>query len=161
MRDLRGWAREGRLLAVLMHGTRPHGLSDLDGLCAVDFLLQHPSVLWRFARLSQTAWAPSILPTQQETRSTEETFLAWKRSLAGQVIVPMLRRLIARALIERDSLYLRLTPSGHAAARRLQGRLAPERHERIERVIAEFRANPQLAHTRLRDVLVGDGPDGD
>ena len=65
----------------------------------------------------------------QETRSTEETFLAWKRSLAGEVIVPMLRRLIARGLVERDSLYLRLTATGHAAAQRLQAGLAPERHE--------------------------------
>jgi hypothetical protein len=156
MRDLRGWAREGRLLAVLMRGTRPDGLSDLDGLCAVDFLLQHPSVLQQFARLSQTAWATSLLPSLQETRSTEETFLAWKRSLAGEVIVPILRRLIARGLVERDALYLRLTGTGHAAAQRLQAGLAPERHERMERVIAEFRADPERAHTRLRRALVGD-----
>jgi len=156
MRDLRAWAREGRLLAVLMHGTRSDALSDLDGLCAVDFLLQHPSALWRFARLSQAAWSPSLLPSPQETRSTEETFLAWKRSLAGQVVVPMLRRLIARGLIERDSLYLRLAAPGHAAAQRLQDGLAPERHERIERVISEFRVDPEQAHTRLRRVLVGE-----
>lgn len=157
MRDLRAWAREGRILAVLMHGTRSDGLSDLDGLCTVDFLLQHPSVLRRFARLSQTAWAPSLLPSVEEARSTEETFLAWKRSLAGQVIVPMLRRLIARELIERDSLYLRLTAPGHAAAQRLQDELATERHERIERVIADFRVDPRQANTRLRRVLV-EGP---
>jgi DNA-binding MarR family transcriptional regulator len=154
MRDLRAWAREGRLLAVLVRGTRSDGLSDLDGLCAVDFLLQHPSMLRRFARLSRTAWSPSLLPSLQEARSTEETFLAWKRSLARQVIVPMLRRLVARGLIERDSLYLRPTAPGHAAAQRLQDELAPERHERIERVIAEFRVDPEQANTRLRRVLV-------
>ncbi len=156
MRDLRAWAREGRLLAVLVRGTRSDGLSDLDGLCAVDFVLQHPSVLRQFARLSQTAWSPSLLPSLQETRSTEETFLAWKRSLAGEVVVPMLRRLIARGLVERDSLYLRLTAPGHAAAQRVQDGLSPERHERTERVTVEFRVDPERAHTRLRRVLVGD-----
>ncbi|HXC24079.1 MAG TPA: hypothetical protein VNU28_05795 [Solirubrobacteraceae bacterium] len=156
MSDLRAWAREGRLLAVLMLGTRSDGLSDLDGLCAIDFLLQHPSVLQQFARLSQTTWAPSILPSPQETRSTEETFLAWKRSLAGEVIVPALRRLIGRGLVQRDSLYLGLTATGHGAAQSLQARLAAERHERTERVVAEFRVDPERAHTHLRRVLVGD-----
>jgi hypothetical protein len=156
MRDLRTWAREGRLLAVLMRGTRSDGLSDLDGLCAVDFLLQHPSVLRQFAHLSQSAWSSSLLPSLQETRSTEEAFLAWKRSLAGQVIVPILRHLIARWLIERDSLYIRLTARGRAAAQGLQDELSPERYERIARVIAEFRVDPKQAHARLSRVLLGD-----
>ena len=156
MRDLRAWAREGRLLEVLMHGTRSDGLSDLDDLCAVDFVLQHPSVLRQFARLSQTAWSPALLPSPQESRSTEETFLAWKRSLAGEVIVPMLRRLIARGLVKRDSLYLRLTTSGYEAAQRLQVGLAPERQERAERVTAEFRVDPDRAHTHLRRTLAGE-----
>jgi len=156
MGDLRAWAREGRLLAVLVHGTRSDGLSDLDGLCAVDFLLQHPSVLRRFARASQTAWSSSLLPSLQETRSTEETFLAWKRSLAGQVVVPVLRRLIARGLVERDSLYLRPTARGRAAAEGLEEGLAPERHDRLVRLIAEFRIDPERAHTQLSRILVGD-----
>ena len=57
---------------------------------------------------------PNVLPRVTETESSEEALLGWKRSVAGGVVVPMLRRLLGRGLVERRHLTLAL----NAARRR-------------------------------------------
>lgn len=153
MPDLRTWAREGRLMVVLASGTREPAVSDVDTVLAVDFLLQHPSVLERFVRYSDHAWTPDALPTVQETESSEEALLGWKRSVASGVVVPMLRRLLGRGLVQRRDLTLALSPLGVGAADRLAGAMAPEQRGRVELLAAEFRANPELARERLTSAL--------
>lgn len=153
MPDLRAWAREGRLMVVLACGTRASAISDMDGILAVDFLLQHPSVLERFARYSDHRWAPAELPSVQETDSSEEALLGWKRSVAGGVVVPMLRRLIGRGLVERNGLTLGLSAAGVAVADQLAAVMTPERRGRVELIASEFRADPDDARKRLTSAL--------
>ena len=153
MPDLRTWAREGRLMAVLACGTQQPAVSDVDGVLAVDFLLHHPSVLQRFARSSDHVWAPSVLPSVTETESSEEALLGWKRSVAGGVVVPMLRRLVGRGLVQRLGLTLALTSLGVGTADQLAAAMAPEQRGRVELLTAEFRANPELALERLTSAL--------
>ncbi len=143
-------------MVVLAEGTSLDALSELDGLVAVDFLLQHPPVLERFAPLSERAWASMVLPSTQEAQSSEEAFLRWKRSVAGRVVVPMLRRLIGRGLVERRWAFLALTPSGAEATQKLTEVMAPDRRRRAAVIAAQFRANPDQAHENLHRALTGD-----
>ena len=76
-------------MVVLACGTREPQVSDVDGIMAIDFLLQHPSVLQRFARLSNHGWRSDVMPRVTETDSSEEALPGWKRSVAGGVVVPM------------------------------------------------------------------------
>jgi hypothetical protein len=153
MPDLRTWAREGRLMVVLACGTREPQISDIDGVLAVDFLLQHPSVMLRFASLSTHAWRPDVMPRVTETDSSEEALLGWKRSVAGGVVVPMLRRLLGRGLVERRGITLALTAAGVGTADRLASAMAPPKRERVELLAGEFRADPLLARQRLTSAL--------
>lgn len=153
MPDLRSWARDGRLIVVLAAGTRAEAISDLEGLPAVDFLLQHPSALERFARFSDPAWAPATLPSVQEAESSEEALLRWKRSVASDVVVPMLGRLIGRGLVRRQGLTLTLTPTGADAATQLAEGMGADRRDRVKLVTAEFRADPEQARRRSLNAL--------
>lgn len=153
MPDPRAWAREGRLMVVLAQGTRAPALSDLDGLLATDFLLQHPSVLERWARLSDHAWTTTLLPSSQEAESSEETLLRWKRSVADGVVVPILRRLIGRGLVERHGVAVGLGRKGLDAANRLSAAMAADRRDRVKLVTADFRADPARARQRLWSTL--------
>lgn len=140
-------------MVVLAHGTRTPALSDLDGLLATDFLLQHPSVLERWARLSDHEWTTALLPSSQEAESSEEALLRWKRSVAGGVVVPMLRGLIGRGLVERQGVVVGLGRKGLDAAGRLSAAMAPDRRDRVKLVTAEFRADPAWARQRLWSAL--------
>jgi hypothetical protein len=155
MPDLRTWAREGRLMVVLACGTREPQVSDVDGILAVDFLLQHPSVLQRFARLSDHAWRPEVMPRATETDSSEEALLGWKRSVAGGVVVPMLRRLLGRGLVERRGITVALTALGVSTADQLAAEMTAEQRNRVELLAAEFRADPDVARKRLTSALSG------
>jgi hypothetical protein len=140
-------------MVVLACGTREPQVSDVDGAVAIDFLLQHPSVLQHFASLSGQAWRPDILPQVTETDSSEEALLGWKRSVAGDVVVPMLRRLFGRGLVERRGFTLALTAAGVGTADQLAGAMAPPKRERVELLAREFRADPLLARERLTSAL--------
>lgn len=154
MPDARVWAREVRLLIVLSTGTRAPHHSDVDDVLAVDFLLQHPSLLVGFADLVDGGWRVWSLPSASETDSTEETLLRWKRAVGARVVAPMLGRLIARGLATHHSSgALRVTSHGRATAAGAAAQLEPMRLERIERTAFAFRDDPDGAHARLRLVL--------
>jgi hypothetical protein len=153
MPDLRTLAREGRLMVVLACGTRAPQVSDVDGILAVDFLLQHPSVLQRFAGLSERAWRPEVMPQMTEADSSEEALLSWKRSVADGVVVPMLRRLLGHGLVKRDGITLELTALGLSTADQLAAEMIPVRRDRVELLTADFRTDPDLARKRLTQAL--------
>lgn len=140
-------------MVVLACGTREPQVSDVDGVLAVDFLLQHPSVLQRFASFADPPWRPDVLPRVTETDSSEEALLGWKRSVAGGVVVPMLRRLLGRGLVQRRGLALALTPAGVGTADQLAAAMAPSQRARVELLAGEFRADPGLARERLASAL--------
>ncbi|MGI8730456.1 MAG: hypothetical protein ACR2LK_10785 [Solirubrobacteraceae bacterium] len=155
MPDARVWAREARLLIVVNAGTRTPNHSDVDDVLAADFLLQHPSLLIRFADLLGDGSRFWLLPSASEADSTEEALLRWKRAVAARVVAPMLGRLIARGLVTHDRLgTLRVTPHGMATAVRAAAQLEPMRLERIERTAAAFRDDPDSVNERLRLVLI-------
>jgi hypothetical protein len=154
MPDARTWAREARLLIVLNAGTRAPHQSEVVDLFAADFLLQHPSLLVRFANLAGDGWRFSSLPSSSEADSTEEALLRWKRAVGARVVAPMLGRLVARGLATHDRpSALRVTAHGTATAAGVAAQLEPMRLERIDRTAAAFRDNPLGAHERLRLVL--------
>lgn len=140
-------------MVVLVCGTREPLVSDIEGVLAVDFLLQHPSVLQRFASLADPPWRPDVLPRVTETDSSEEALLSWKRSVAGGVVVPLLRRLLGRGLVQRHGLTLALTPVGVGTAHQLAATMAPSQRERVELLAGAFRADPGLARERLTSAL--------
>jgi hypothetical protein len=136
-------------MVVLAYGTREPQVSDIDGVLAVDFLLQHPSVLQRFASFADPPWRQDVLPRVPETDSSEEALLGWKRSVAGGVVVPMLRRLLGRDLVQRRGLTLALTAGGAGTAAQLAAAMVQSQRERVELLACEFRADPGLARERL------------
>ncbi|HEX4345597.1 MAG TPA: hypothetical protein VHZ31_08555 [Solirubrobacteraceae bacterium] len=140
-------------MVVLACGTREPQVSDVDGVLAVDFLLQHPSVLQRFASFADPPWPSDVLPRVTETDSSEEALLGWKRSVASGVVVPMLRRLLGRGLVQRRGLTLALTPAGVGTADQLAAAMAPSQRARVELLAGEFRADPGLARKRLTSAL--------
>ncbi len=154
MPDARIWAREARLLILLNSGTRSPHHSTVDDILAADFLLQHPSLLVRFAEPVEDGWRIWSLPSSAEADSTEEALLRWKRAVGARVIAPMLGRLIARGLATHRRIgALRVTSRGVATATGAAAHLEPTRLERIERMAGTFRDDPDGAHERLRLVL--------
>lgn len=151
--DVRTYAREGRLLVVLAAGTRSPNVSDLDGLVGVDFLLQHPSLLERFAAFAKQPWEPGVRASSIEADSSEEALLGWKRSVAGDVVVPLLRRLLGRGLVRSDRTTLELTVAGTEAASRVASAMASSQQRRVELVAGAFRSDPVLARDRLAAAL--------
>jgi hypothetical protein len=93
------------------------------------------------------------MPRVTETNSSEEALLGWKRSVAGDVVVPMLRRLLGRGLVERHGITLALTALGVSTADQLAAEMTPEQRDRVELVAADFRTNPDLALKRLTSAL--------
>jgi hypothetical protein len=154
MASTRAWLREGRLLLIIASGTRPDGTSTIDDLLAVDFLLQHPSMLTAFADLSSQHWQVWSLPLSAEAQSSEEALLRWKRAVGASVVAPMLGRLIARGLIaHRPSGELRLTARGGGVAQRISEDVDLAQRDRITLAAAEFRDDSDEAHDRLRFIL--------
>jgi hypothetical protein len=135
-------------------GTRPDGTSTVNDLLAVDFLLQHPSILAAFADLSSQHWRVWSLPSSSETLSSEEALLRWKRAVGASVVAPMLGRLIARGLITHHPPGdLRLTARGGSVAQQLSEDVDLAQRDRIALAAAEFRDGSDEAHDRLRLVL--------
>jgi hypothetical protein len=153
MPDARAWAREARLLIVLNAGTRAPQQSSVDDVLAADFLLQHPSLLVRFADLAEDGPRFWSLPSASEADSAEEALLRWKRAVGARVVAPMLGRLIARGLATHGRGALHVTAHGVATAAGAAAQLDPRRLERIVRTAETFRDDPSAAHERLRRVL--------
>jgi hypothetical protein len=154
MPDARAWAREARLLIVLVAGTRDASQSDIEDVLAVDFLLQHPSLLGPFVELADEEWQLGSLPSASEAESSEEALLRWKRVVGARVVAPMLGRIIARGLAtHRPNGTLHGTSLGVVMAAEMSGRIDPERVRRAQRTAAIFRHDPFAAHERLRFVL--------
>ena len=154
MASARTWLREGRLLLIVAEGARPDGSSTVDDLLAVDFLLQHPSMLVGFADLSSQSWRLWSLPSSAETESSEEALLRWKRAVGTSVVAPMLGRLIARGLVShRPPGEVLLTNRGSIVAQRLSEAFDVTHRDRITLAAVEFRDDSAGAHDRLRAVL--------
>lgn len=154
MPDTRAWAREARLLIVLDAGTREPHQSVVEDVLAIDFLLQHPSVLVRFAGFAADDHLSGNLPSISEADSTEEALLGWKRAVSARVIAPMLGRLIARGLVTHARLgILIMTPQGLLAAVDLAERFSAPQVARIEQAASAFRADATRAHERIRIAL--------
>jgi hypothetical protein len=154
MHDARAWSREGRLLIIIADDTRARHASRVDDVVAVDFLLQHPSALARFAETAGELWGFWTRPSVAETESTEEVLLHWKRALGARVVAPLLGRLIARGQVShRRAGRIVVTTSGLMSAERLVHDLDDTRLERLTRTAADFRDEPLAAHARLRLVL--------
>jgi hypothetical protein len=154
MPDPRAWAREARLLLILNAGTRAPQYSDVDDVLAADFLLQHPSLLVRFAGLADEGGRFWPLPSASEADSSEEALLSWKRAVGTRVVAPILGRLIGRGLVTHRRLgALHMTPQGMRTAAGAAAQLDPMRLDRIERTAGTFRFDPDGAHERLRLVL--------
>jgi hypothetical protein len=122
---------------------------------AIDFLLQHPSLLHAFLRNGPAALPLAAEPSPAETDASEEAFLRWKRSAVDEVAVPMLGRLIARGLLARSSPdALVLLPRGAKAARELRSRVGGSEISRLS-VIGEqvVDGDPTRAGVWLRSAL--------
>jgi len=104
MRSPREKQREARLLLIIGALAGDDDVQAVD-VFALDFLLQHPSLLARYLRGIRADLSAGVAPGAAETESSEEALLRWKRSVGGRALAPMVGRLIARRLIRR-------TPTG-------------------------------------------------
>lgn len=130
--------------------------ASLDDVVAIDFLLQHPFALVRFAELSSTPWPVSALPQMQETESSEETLLRWKRSIALEVITPWLGRLIGRGLVTQTAARtFQMTALGAATQDKLTQALVEDHRERLQLLAKEFGADSGGARKRLSRAIDG------
>ena len=156
MATARDWQREARLLLTvgeLDYGGLGAGLGDV---VAIDFLLQHPFALVRYAELSSTPWPPSALPRTQETESSEETLLRWKRSVAVEVITPWLGRLIGRGLLTQTAARtFRMTALGSVTRDRLDQALVEDFGKRLKLLAKDFSADSERARKRLSRAIDG------
>jgi hypothetical protein len=107
MRSPREKQREARLLVIVAALAGDDGAQAID-VFALDFLLQHPSILAPYLRGAKADLPSDAAPGAAEAESSEEALLRWKRSVSGRVLAPMVGRLIARGLICR-------APSGRFA----------------------------------------------
>jgi hypothetical protein len=100
MRSPREKQREARLLLIISALTEGDGAQAVD-VFALDFLLQHPSLLIPYVRGTKANLPPHAVPGSAETDSSEEALLRWKRSVGDRTLAPMIGRLIARGLVRR------------------------------------------------------------
>jgi hypothetical protein len=100
MRSPREKQREARLLVIVATLAGDDGAQAVD-VFALDFLLQHPSLIAPYLRGAKADLPPDAAPRAAETDSSEEALLRWKRSVSGRILEPMVGRLIARGLIRR------------------------------------------------------------
>lgn len=152
----RTWQREARLLLTVAELDHRGLGAAINDVAAVDFLLQHPLALMQFATRDTDQWPSSVLPTQDEADSAEETFLRWKRSVAQRVVAPLVGRLIGRGLVTRTPQQtLVLTDLGEEIQEQLRAFLADDYGERLVRLGAEFSADSRGASLRLDQAIEG------
>jgi hypothetical protein len=121
---------------------------------ALDFLLQHPSLLRSYLRGTKLRLPPDAVPSPTETESSEEVLLRWKRSVGGRTLAPMIGRLIACGLVRRrPGGSFELAPRGDQAAEQLRGSTGVIERERLPKLAAQVAANPPVARQSLLAAL--------
>jgi hypothetical protein len=117
---------------------------------ALDFLLQHPSLLAPYLRSAKADFPPDAVPGAAETESSEEALLRWKRSVGSRTLAPMVGRLIARGLIRRAPIgRLALTSRGVEVAEALRRAGGAIDGERLPRLAAHVSRNPVASRQAL------------
>jgi len=121
---------------------------------ALDFLLQHPSLLALYLRGTKADLSAGVVPGATETESSEEALLRWKRSVGGRTLAPMVGRLIARGLIRRTPTGgFALTSRGGEAVSDLGGAGGSIEGERLPRLAAHASRNPAASRQALLAAL--------
>jgi hypothetical protein len=141
--------REARLLLIVAALAEDDGAQAVD-VFALDFLLQHPSLLVPYLRGAKAHLPPHAVPRSAETESSEETLLRWKRSVGGRTLAPMVGRLIARGLIRRATGgRFSLTPRGVKAVEELSATGGAIDGERLPGLAAYVSQNPAVSRQAL------------
>jgi len=153
MRSSREKQREARLLLIVAALAQDDGAQAVD-VFAMDFLLQHPSLLAPYLRGTKADLPPDAVPGAAETESSEEALLRWKRSVGGRTLAPMVGRLIARGLICRvPTGRFALTSRGVEVVADLGGAGGPIDGERLPRLAAHASRNPVASRQALLAAL--------
>lgn len=131
------------------------GLAAVEDVLALDFLIQHPSVLTMFIKLSDEPWPTQSIPSIAEAQSSEETLLKWKRSIGVSILAPALGRLIGRGLVRYASRRgFMITDVGLKVSDRLGDAVSNEERERLMLTARDFARNATAARERLRRSLI-------
>lgn len=154
MRSSREKWREARLLLIIDALTGSGKGAEAVDVFALDFLLQHPSLLLAFLQDSSLKLPPDVVPSVAETESSEEALLRWKRSVGGRILAPMIGRLVARGLVRRrtDGRFA-LEKRGEEVAKRLGRSAGDIEGERLPRLAGQVAMNPQAARQSLLAAL--------
>jgi len=148
MRSPREDQREARILLIVAALGGNEGAHAVE-VFALDFLLQHPSLLRQYLSSTKADLPPDAVPGSAETESSEEVLLRWKRSVGGQTLAPMIGRLIARGLVRRATggRFL-LTTRGAETVTDLNAAHAID-GERLPRLAAYVSQNPAASRKAL------------
>lgn len=156
MATTRTWRREARLLLAVAELAQAGRAAAIEDVLALDFLMQHPSVLTAFAELGDEPWPAWSLPSVAEAQSSEEALLRWKRSAGASLVAPLLGRLVGRGLVTQAARgVLVVTDVGRVVGDRLRGAVSDEERERLALAAGEFAGDPAGARDRLRRSLEG------
>jgi len=154
MKSAREKRREARLLLIIDAVSREGRAAEAVDVFALDFLLQHPSLLRTYLRGTRLELPPEAVPSPTETESSEEALLRWKRSVGSRALAPMIGRLIARGLIRRGSGgRFEVAPRGDEAIERLRGSTGSIERTRLPKLAAQVAKNPSVARQSLLAAL--------
>lgn len=154
MRSAREKRREARLLLIIAALAEEGKAAEAVDVFALDFLLQHPSLLRSYLRGTKLRLPPDAVPSATETESSEEALLRWKRSVSGRTLAPMVGRLIARSLVRRrPGGRFELAARGDEAAEQLRGSTGAIERERLPKLAAQVAKNPSVARQSLLAAL--------
>lgn len=130
------------------------GAAEAVDVFALDFLLQHPSLLRTYLRGTRLQLPPEAVPSATETESSEEALLRWKRSVGSRALAPMIGRLIARGLVRRRSGgRFEVASRGDEAIERLRGSTGSIERERLPLLAAQIVESPLVARQSLLAAL--------
>jgi hypothetical protein len=154
MRTARTWQREARLLLIVAELTGKSRATPWADVVAVDFFMQHPSLLMHLVERSDRDWPAGALASEAEVESSEETLLHWKRSVEIPLLSPMFGRLIARGLLSQASDgTLLLTAEGEKAAKELESLDGVSQGIRLPVLAEAFLADLPASRKWLSDAL--------
>lgn len=154
MRSDREKWREARLLLIVAALSEGDVGAEAVDVFALDFLLQHPSLLRAFLRSSNLDLPARVVPTETEAESSEEALLRWKRSVSPRILAPMVGRLIARGLIRRKAGgRFELAKRGEEVANQLRQTTRGIEQERLPGLAALLAVDPRAARRSLLAAL--------
>jgi hypothetical protein len=154
MRSDRERWREARLLLIVAALSEGESSAEAVDVFALDFLLQHPSLLRAFLRSSKLELPANVVPSEVEAESSEEALLRWKRSVSARILAPMVGRLIARGLIRRRPRgQFELAIRGEEIAKQLRQVTGGIERERLARLAALLAMDPRAARQSLLAAL--------